>query len=155
MGSFDNADAGVGITGEVGERCSYERHAPVAAWRAAKKPAAETWPIQLVPVVGPKQLQLKVRSDGVGLGLAGDGTTASEGNPSAGTGGGSWLGPLGTARGAVNGLGGGNWAHSKRRSYGSAITRKRASGSATATMSFNTRIRQSVPYARVKAIGIR
>jgi hypothetical protein len=108
-----------------------------------------------VPVLGPKQLQAKGRVEGVGLGLAGDATTASEGNPSAGTGAGSWLGALGTARGAVKGLGGGNCAHKETRSYGNAIAKKSANGKTTVAMNFTTRIRRPTPYDAAKTIGIR
>ncbi len=83
----------------------------MADCRAEKYPDAATLPIQLVPLPGPKQLQLKTRADGVGVAAAGGGTIASEGNPCGGTGGANWLGALGSARGAVTGLDAGNCAH--------------------------------------------
>ena len=77
-----------------------------------------TCPIHDEPVAGPKQLQLKARAEGVGVGATGVGAVTSDGTLALGMGAASWAGALGGGTGASKGFGA--W---QLRPYASAIRR--------------------------------
>jgi hypothetical protein len=126
----DDATAG----GNGSRRSLKLKQAPVAAWRAVKKPVALTSPIQLVGLPAPKQLQLKTRGAGVGEAAASVGTATSEGTPSACPGAGSRAGPLGAGSGATNGFGGGSCATARSPGVPSSVARNNTRNTAIKTL---------------------
>jgi hypothetical protein len=105
-----------GIAGIEGERSLNATHAPLADCCALKKLVLTTCPIHDVPVAGPKQLQLKARAEGVGVGATGVGAVTSDGTFALGIGAASCAGALGGGTGASKGFGAGNCAHTLARS---------------------------------------